>query len=229
MKKLKLSIIIKIIAILSSIYGMIFAFRGMMSFTYFTILSNIFSIVMLGIFLYKDIKELKGKKITFNNNLYFIKFLSALSITITFLVFLFIIAPTYPDGFIGAYFNKYFYTSFFLHIVVPILSIIDFLYFNNEYKIEKKHALYAMIPPLIYTIYIYILELMGVVWEGGMHAPYNFINYRTKVGWFGFDLSTMGYESLGIGVFYNIIILSLIFYGIGLLLLKMKKKIEKKS
>jgi hypothetical protein len=117
----------------------------------------------------------------------------------------------------------------FVHIVVPVLSIIDFLYFNNEYKPEKKHALYAMIPPFIYIIYIYALELLGVIWEGGMHAPYNFINYHTEVGFFGFDLSTMGWNSLGIGVFYNIIILSLIFYGIGLLLLKLKQVIEKKS
>ena len=62
---------------------------------------------------------------------------------------------------------------------------------------------------------------------GTMMAPYNFMNYGAKTGWFGFDLSIMGAESLGIGVFYMIVILVLIFIGIGHLFLLPKMRKEK--
>ena len=47
----------------------------------------------------------------------------------------------------------------------------------------------------------------------------NFLNYAAPTGWFGWDLSQMGSESLGIGVVYMIVVLLLIFIGIGLLYL----------
>ena len=57
---------------------------------------------------------------------------------------------------------------------------------------------------------------LGVRWYDTMTAPYNFLNYAAPTGWFGWDLSQMGSESLGIGVVYMIVVLLLIFIGIGL-------------
>lgn len=55
-----------------------------------------------------------------------------------------------------------------------------------------------------------------------MYAPYNFLNFGAATGWFGYDLSKLGSESLGIGVAYMIIVLLLIFIGIGFMYLKIK-------
>ena len=61
MRKRNISILLKIVAITSSIYGIIKTYFGIISFTYFTTLSNIFISVILFIFLLKDIKEFINK------------------------------------------------------------------------------------------------------------------------------------------------------------------------
>lgn len=223
MNKITLSIIIKTIAITSSIYGIIKTYFGPLSFTYFTTLSNIFISIMLLIFLIKDIYcLLKKKKLTYPNYLYIIKFLATISITLTFFVYLTLLAPTMEGGILNSYLAGG-AGSLCVHFITPILAIIDFLYFDSEYNPKKSHAIYAIIPPLLYVLFVIIGGNLGLRWYG-MYAPYNFLNYHAKTGWFGFDLSLLGWETLGIGVFYMIILLSLLFILLGLLFLKIKKK-----
>ena len=67
--------------------------------------------------------------------------------------------------------------------------------------------------------------MLGVRW-GNMLAPYNFLNYGAKTGWFGFDLSIIGWESLGIGVIYMIIFLTLLFILLGRLFLFIQNNLK---
>lgn len=220
-----IGLVIKLIAIISSIYGIIKTYLGWMSFTYFTVLSNIFMLIMLAVFFIRDIIVIiKNKNIIYNNLLYITKFLATISITLTFLVFLTLLAPTIPGGIIYAYLNNG-AGSLCVHFITPILAIIDFLLFDKEYKSNKKHTIYAIIPPLIYVLYVIILGMLGVRW-GNMLAPYNFLNYGAKTGWFGFDLSIIGWESLGIGVIYMIIFLTLLFILLGRLFLFIQNNLK---
>ena len=223
-KKLIISIIIKLIAIISSIYGIIKTYYGYITFTYFTTLSNVFITVILIPFLIKDLLLIKNKKIEFNNYLYITKFLATISITLTFFVFMTILAPTLKGGFINAYL-LYDGASFALHFLTPVLAIIDFLFFDNEYKSKNSHSIYAIIPPLVYVLFIVIISSLGQRW-GNMYAPYNFLNFGAPTGWFGFDLSILGWETLGIGVFYMIILLIIIFIIIGRVFLYIRNKIS---
>ena len=222
------SIIIKSIAVISSIYGIIMTYFSPLSFTYFTTLSNIFISVMLLIFLSKDICNLNNKdNIVFNNYLYLIKFLATISITLTFFVYLTILAPTLEGGIIHSYLKNG-AGSLFVHFVTPILAIIDFFMFDKEYKSKKIHAIYATIPPLIYVLFVVVASSLGLRW-GTMYAPYNFLNYNAPTGWFGFDLSILGWETLGIGVFYMILLLLIIFIILGMIFLWLKNKINRKA
>ena len=141
-----------------------------------------------------------------------------LSITLTCLVYMIILGPTSEDGLIGAYLNKY-AGSLGVHLIGPVFAIADFLMFDKGFSAKKIYAIYAVIPPLCYVAFVYILAALGVRWYDTMTAPYNFLNYAAPTGWFGWDLSKMGSESLGIGVVYMIVVLLLIFIGIGLLYL----------
>ena len=94
---------------------------------------------------------------------------------------------------------------------------------NTCYKAKRVHVVYATIPPLLYVVFVVIASSLGLRW-GTMYAPYNFLNYHAPTGWFGFDLSLMGWETLGIGVFYMIVLLSIIFILIGMLFLWLRKK-----
>ena len=228
MNKRIISIIIKLIAIVSSIYGIIRTYFGALSFTYFTTLSNIFISVILLVFLINEIYcAIKNKNTVLNNGLYIIKFLATISITLTFFVFLTLLAPTFEGGIINSYLGNG-AGSLCVHFITPILAIIDFLFFDSEYKSKNSHSIYAIIPPLLYVLFVVIASSLGLRW-GTMHAPYNFLNFGAPTGWFGFDLSILGWESLGIGVFYMIVILSILFIIIGRLFLWLRNKIVKKG
>lgn len=219
-----LSIIIKLIAIISSVYGIIRVYSGPITFTYFTTLSNVFISIVLFIFLIKEIySSIKGRKVLLNNYFYITKFLATISMSLTFFAFLTLLAPTIEGGFINAYLGNG-AGSLCVHFITPILAIIDFLFFDHEYKAKKSHSIYATIPPLMYVVFVVIASTLGLKW-GNMYAPYNFLNYHTSTGWFGFDLSKFGWESLGIGVFYMIIFLSLLFILIGRLFIYLKERI----
>ncbi len=218
-----ISIILKVIAILSSVYGLFLTLNSWKIITYFTTLSNIAIDLILCVFLILDIQLLvsDGKVNRKSNLLYIIKFLMTLSITITFLVFMFILAPTMPGGIWIAYFDYYGY-SFCLHFLTPLLAIIDFILYDYGYVSDFKHALYATIPPLLYVVFVAIAGYSGMRWGNNMSAPYNFLNFGAPTGWFGFDLSLLGPDTLGIGVAYMVVVLVLFFIALGSLFLFMK-------
>lgn len=217
--KRKISLIIKFIAILSSVYGMLQSLDHWMFFTYFTNLSNIFIDLCLLIFLIYDLKKTKY----ISQGMYLIKFMGTISITLTFFVYLLLLAPTNSHGFIGAYLNNG-AGSLCVHFITPVLAIIDFIFFSEKYLPEKRHVFYSVIPPLVYVGYVIILgQVFRVRWYVDMLAPYNFLNYGASTGWFGFDLSLLGSKTLGIGTFYMIVVLLIIFIGLGKFFLKIKK------
>lgn len=221
-KSIILSITLKFISLFASIYGLIFTIDNIMSFTFFTTLSNVALDIILIIFIVLDIILLKTGRDYKNNKLYILKFLMTLSITLTFLVYMLILGPTSKDGLIGAYLHNY-AGSFGVHFVGPLFAIADFLIFDKGFQSKNIYAIYAVIPPLCYVGFIYLLSLAGIRWNQTMTAPYNFLNYNSPTGWFGFDLSQMNSETLGIGVVYMIVLLLLIFLGIGRLYLTINK------
>lgn len=217
--KRKISVLIKIIALIASIYGMLQSLDGWLFLTFFTNLSNIFIDIMLFIFIIYDLK--KAKYIP--QGMYLIKFMATISITLTFFVYMLLLAPTNNYGFIGAYLNNG-AGSLCVHFITPVLSIIDFFLYSESYIPSEKHVYYSVVPPLVYVGFIIVLgQVFHIRWYGDMLAPYNFLNYGASTGWFGFNLSLLSSKTLGIGTFYMIIILLIIFIGLGTLFLKLKR------
>lgn len=223
-KEIKTGLIIKLISVIASVYGMIRTMDSLLSFTFFTNLSNIFIDLVLLVFIFFDIKLLtsKGKQDYRSNPAYITKYVATISITLTFLIYLTLLAPTNENGFFYAYLNNG-AGSLCVHMVGPVLAIIDFLLFDYGYVSSKKHAFFATIPPLAYVAFVVILSSLGVRW-GTKYAPYNFLNFGAPTGWFGFDISLLSSETLGIGVFYMIIVLFIIFCGIGMFFLWLKDR-----
>lgn len=221
--------IIKLMAIAVSVYGMCMSFQGWISLTYFTNLSNIFIDLVLFGFMVHDIKKFKkgGKMSPPANGWYVVKFMATISITLTFLVYLVLLAPTNQDGFIVAYLQNG-AGSLCVHLVSPLLAIFDFIIFDYHYESSRAHLLFSMIPPLAYVGLIVVLAEQGMRWNDTMSAPYNFLNYGAPTGWFGFDIGQMGSTTLGIGVAYNVIALSVIFIIIGMFYLAVKNMRRRK-
>jgi len=222
-KHIVIGYFIKALAIISCIYGLCVGLTEPKDMTYFTNLSNILIALMLLLSLVFDIviHKSNGTKNPKNNFFFIMKFVFTLCITITFLIYMIILAPTSDLGFFASYMNNH-CGSLCLHFITPVLAIIDFVFLDYNYKSSPVHSIYAIIPPLVYVGIIVILATTGMRW-GSMSAPYNFLNYGAPTGWFGFDLSQMNSTSLGIGVAYMIVGLVIIFLLIGLLLLLFNK------
>ncbi len=183
-------------------YAMVRMWHWKIGFTYFTQLSNLF--VGLAVLLQGVLPEKPGRAV---------KFAATVSILVTFLVYAAVLGPVMPGGLLAAYAQDH-YASLCLHVLIPALTVWDFLLNDRDFPWSRKHALLAMAPPLGYLVLIAALGGMGFTWRG-MAAPYLFLNYRAPAGWFGFMPETAGWDTLGIGVAYVMAALVLLFYGLG--------------
>lgn len=181
-------------------------------FLYYTIQSNIeIAIIcfvsLLFIFSKKEIPSI----------VYTLKFIFTVAITLTGLVFNFIL---YPASIFSTHpLNPLSTANFFTHIFVPILSLVDFFAFDYKLKITKKTFLLGLITPLIYFIFVMFCTKVGIRFNGNLFVPYFFLDYKAN-SWF----------QLGdgkIGVFYWVIIQAIIVLIISFILTFFMKKRKK--
>lgn len=204
---------LKYLILLSTAYAMFRMYHWTAGFTFFTQLSNLYVAAAV---LWQLIKPGRTASL--------LKYTSAVSIEITFLVYLFVIAPLVPGGIVTAYRQDH-WASLCLHLITPILTLMDFLMIDSrDYLFRKTDALLSAAPPVAYFVFIIILHRFGMQWKGGMAAPYPFLNYAAPAGWFGFMPDTIGITSMGIGVFYVIVILLCFTLLIGWGLLKLANR-----
>lgn len=192
---------------------------------FFTNQSNVLITLICLVFLIKyilyliDYKKFKDNKFFNSNVLYIIKYVFTVEITITFLVFFGMLAPTMELQYLISFAN------ISVHFLVPVFAIISFYTCDKEIKFKKFTFLYALIYPLLYCAFVLILTLFNVTFGSkDDFVPYFFLDYK-KYGWFSFNN--------GIGVFYWIIILLIAFSLLALLmeyLMKLRiKKSQRKS
>lgn len=122
----KLRYILNIAVIISSIIGLLYtikgsAFMSTSALYYYTIQSNIWILLIMLVFVICDIFKFKIPPI-----LYIIKYIITVGITLTFLVFLFLLTPQIiitgdPTYLLSA-------SNLTLHFISPILAIISFIY-----------------------------------------------------------------------------------------------------
>ena len=107
---------------------------------------------------------------------------STCSVGVTFIVVFCFFGPLYglPNMLRNA--------NFFFHMVIPVLSIIEFIVFNDV-KIERTAVIAAMIHPLLYGIGYYInLTVNGIgVWPD-TNDWYGFVNWGFSVGFMIFGV-----------------------------------------
>ena len=161
-----------------------FMLRGLSSLKYFTILSNLFEAIACLIWIYN-----RNEKI---------KYIAAVSVTLTMMVTLLYLGPIFGYGMMFAAVN------FWLHLFVPLLSLLEVLLWNNE-KFTNKDNLLACLPLIIYGLFYLGNNLIN----GKGNWPH--IN-----DWYGFLM--WGYP-VGIIIF---ILLILFVYFIGFLIRKIK-------
>ncbi len=216
--------LIEVLLIGIGVYGIIINFTGTgfmgngSLLLYFTIQSNIAIIAITTIFLILKTIKLKYEKKIISNWLLIIKFIFTVGITITFLVFFVLLAPTMPLEYLLSMENLT------VHFLVPLFAIVDFFFFDNHIKLHKVMPLVGTIFPLLYLGFVFLCIALNITFNGQL-VPYFFLNYE-ELTWFNFTSKGPGvlYWILVLLVF--VIILCYLFYLIIYLINKRRKKHE---
>lgn len=150
-----------------------FIFEWPRTFKYYTTISNVFAgISCILLALYQIINYKTGKEIPYFAIIF--KYISACMLSVTFLVVLFVLVPASGDvnEMIRLLFSP---KLLFHHTLCPILCIISFVFFENEYKIKKKYILYSLIPTFLYAIIFIFLNAFNIV-----NGPYFFLKVNNQ-------------------------------------------------
>lgn len=205
----KISLIYRAFLVLIGLYGLYLNFFNGYSnigemLHYYTILSNI---LVIGFFIFLIINYKKNKDYPH------LKGAVTMAITVTFLIFHFILNPAMFDM-IGTGYNPLNPSNLIVHYIVPIMAILDWLLFDIKGRYTKTDPLLWLSIPFIYFIVMTINGLLGYTFTGGSHYPYFFMDWD-KLG----AVKVLEYVLLIIVAFT---ILGYIYYGIDRLLKKKK-------
>lgn len=225
MKKI-VSIFLRLIVFLSSFLGVGLCFfsssldfmGGSTSLLYFTNQSNIWIGLICLVFVILDIINLIKKTNYSYKWLYIVKYIFTVSITLTGIVFCFVLAPTMKSG-------AWTLINILTHVIVPVCSIVDLFIDKHPVRYNYKHYLFTIIPPLYYLIFAAICYVKDVKFGYGVNYPYFFLNWDSPAGAFVFS-STMPYF---MGTFYWIIVLLIFVVFVAFLYAKLINKKTKSN
>ena len=122
-------------------------------FRYYTNISNLtvglITIPNIFFLVYSLIKE----KIIYPQVLSIVKYMGITMTTLTFFTVLFLIAP------LTSYIEMYAKVRFITHLVVPILVVISYLFFEEKTIFNWKYTFLSFVPPVTYAI-IYVTNVI---------------------------------------------------------------------
>lgn len=171
--------------------------------SYFTLLSNIFVLIMLVFLLFTMLKG-DTKKLVSTSTLR-IKAAVTMTVLLTFIVYNVLLAPVAePKDF-------YHWKNYTLHYIVPIMFFIDWLVFDVRGVYKKNDPINWTFVPLLYMVislikgYIFNVPIPG---QPNSPYPYFFLNVN-KLGW------------MGLGKYVVAIFVAYMILGYGLYAIKM--------
>ncbi|MCR5088833.1 MAG: Pr6Pr family membrane protein [Oscillospiraceae bacterium] len=190
MNSRSLSLVLKYTVVVSAIVGVILSaiagadafMGGTRVFMYFTIQSNIAIALICAIGSVLLVRKQPIKSVW-----YLVHFIGTVSITLTGVVFCFVLAPT-----MGVY--AWSLPNILTHVVVPLAAVADFFLSAIHGTIRKSSSFYVILPPIAYAFYAGIGYVAGWEFSQGINYPYFFLNWGSPAGAFGFtdELPFMG-------------------------------------
>ncbi len=223
-----ITITIKILVVIGAILGVILntqtpygQFLGAKTtFLFFTIQSNIWIALTMLFLLIVSLLEYRTKKQLFKKWMYIIKLIFTVAISLTCMVYCFILVPSAPENF-----DCWDIGSVLLHAVVPALAIIDYFVDIKNYQYKTKEVFLVILPPLYYLFFSLIGYFLNWNFGEGHNYPYFFLNYNSPAKVFGFSDE----EPYFMGSFYWIVILLILVLGMGFIYKFIYNKLSKNS
>lgn len=178
-----LSLLLKATIVVGAIVGVVLSHynaRGFMggnsTFLYFTIQSNLWIAILDIVALAMMARGGCSRRWYSLAQLIF-----TVSITLTGVVFCFVLAPTMAPG------TAFGPANVLTHVVVPVAAVIDFVVCRKSYTFQRKDALFPTLPALYYLGFASIGYVLDWPFGEGVNYPYFFLNWGSPVGAFGFS------------------------------------------
>ncbi len=183
-KLIKISFFINIIIVLMVIFACIVMFTGIKfmygkdlalnlssieMFKFFTVDSNILMGIAALIFSFEQIKLLKNKTKAIDSKFYKLYFMGVSAVSLTFFITFAYLGSIAEYGLKSLLMNS----NLFFHLIIPVVSIINFIIFERTNKLTFKSTIYGIIPTLIYGIY-YLTNVLMHVENGKVSPKYDF-------------------------------------------------------
>lgn len=204
--------------VLLAIYGILATagvFKGSLSpvvFVFYTVQSNaLVALLFFYLFIRGALQFSKGGY-TPSAALLRVKGAVTLCITVTFLIFWALLAPNFfqmteGDNYLLSFNNNV------VHTIVPLMTILDWVLFDEKGVFKKYDPLLWLITPVVYFLFAVIrAEIGGLIEAVNSRYPYFFI-----------DFDIYGYK-----VFYYVLAIILFFTTLGYLILLIDRKCFKK-
>lgn len=173
--------------------------------------TNISNYLCIGLVLAELVQTAKKKVDSYVTVAPFLKFIGVLAILLTFLVFNFLLAGQ-PDRDPQANWRI---ASISFHVILPIMYVLDWLFFYEHKKVKWFYPLASVAFPLLYVVFVYTrAAIVNFNPEVPYLYPYFFLNLETQ--------GVAGVAKWVVILFVGFIALGYIFYGIDKLI-KSKK------
>ena len=183
-------------------------------FLYYTVQTNIFCVLIL---LYMLVKEFVFQK-DFSKGIYKLKSLAMIAITVTCLVYAFVLLPELIKLEIPGY-NPLGIKDLIIHFIVPIGFLIDYFLFDQKGVQTWSGPLFTLIYLGLYGALIFLYADLGKPYSTGERYPYEFVNVDTQG-------LTQVLQNMIVLIFATLVI-GYIYFGIDKLLgLGNRKKVE---
>lgn len=179
-----LSMILNFLAFALTVTGMIvmmkdaendefLAGNGLNALKYFTIQSNLLYGTYAGVFAVAEL--IYGSPEAMPDVWYLIKYVLTVGVVLTFLTVVCYLAPvvegSYPPLFKGV--------NFFFHLLVPLLSMISFGFFERNASITLPQVFFGLIPFGLYAIF-YSVNALSHVKDGQVAPEYDWYRFLAK-------------------------------------------------
>lgn len=165
---------------------------------YFTIQSNIWIalVALAGL-------VLAALRRSFPRWMSVLQLMMTVSITLTGLVYCFMLAPLMGE-------QAFSLTNVLTHVVVPLVSVLDFFLSHRWLSLRGRDAWYVIIPPLYYLGFASVGYVLHWPFGPGLNYPYFFLNWGSPAGAFGF-CDVLPY--MGVMYYVLIMLVSLLLVG----------------
>ena len=191
MDKYKISFILNIIIVIMVIGASIMMFTGFRfmpgkiilesnklgMFKFFTVDSNLFMGIISLIFAIFEIRLLKGNIDEIPRYMYILKLMATTSVTLTFIVVFAYLGPL-----VGNIYLMILNSNLFFHLLVPVFSIITFIFFERNNKMSFKYSFYGLIPVIMYGLY-YLINVLIHMDNGIVLPEYDFYYFVQNGIW----------------------------------------------